>query len=115
MVMMIMEVSPITKEVATITKQVVTITSAVGLLSSLATMYSKLHLAKSKLWPYIKIGNLRHFSHYFHILHFSNNVFFLAILPLVVLTGWAEAREPTPENTAISLKLIYFFSLNVHA
>lgn len=40
----------------------------------------------------------------FHILHFSNSVFFLAVLPLVVLTGWAEAREPTPQHTAISLK-----------
>ena len=42
-----------------------------------------------------------------HNLHISNNVFFLAILPLVVLASGTEARESPPKHSAISLRRMH--------
>ena len=41
---------------------------------------------------------------HFHNIDISNNVFVLAILPLVVLARGAEAWEPTPEHISVSLR-----------
>ena len=41
---------------------------------------------------------------HFNIFYFSNYIFVLAILPLVVLARGTEAWEPTPEHISVSLR-----------
>ena len=44
---------------------------------------------------------------HFNIFYFSNYIFVLAILPLVVLARGTEAWEPTPEHISVSLRWIF--------